>query len=319
MAEKERKDVYRVKKAHIHFVVTAAVFFVVGFLAGSFLSPPTSTELGASPTPSPTSIQLPQGYYTDAPGVDLSGLTEGQRILALKVMNEEDCPCGCGMSIAECRNEDPQCGTSPGLGARVVSLVKQGKSEDEIKSALGVPTKPTQPTAPVMDVSVDDDPAMGPADAPVTMIVFNCFQCPFSKRHSGTLLQILETYGDKVRIVFRDFPLGFHQYAQKAHEAAECADEQGKFWEYHDKLFENQRALDVASLKQYASDIGLNTAQFNDCLDTGKYASEVQKDMQDGQSYGVRGTPATFVNGRMISGAQPFSAFKAVIDAELEG
>jgi len=116
-------------------------------------------------------------------------------------------------------------------------------------------------------------------------------------------------------LVVRDFPLSsIHPYAQKAAEATECADDQGKFWEYHDLVFANQSAIDVDSLKGYAAELDLDTATFNDCLDEGKQSSEVEKDSQDAQSYGVTGTPAFFINGQLVSGAQPFAAFQQVID-----
>jgi protein-disulfide isomerase len=140
----------------------------------------------------------------------------------------------------------------------------------------------------------------------------------------------MQTYGDEIRFVYRDFPLtSLHQYAEKAAEASECADDQGKFWEYHDLLFANQSALDVDSLKSYAAQLGLDTAKFNDCLDSGKQTSEVQKDAADAQAAGATGTPAFFVNGLLVSGALPFEdytdqsgaaqpGFKSIIDAALE-
>lgn len=109
----------------------------------------------------------------------------------------------------------------------------------------------------------------------------------------------------------------FHENAQKAAEASECADEQGKFWEYHDTIFENQNLIDISSLKKYAADLGLNTAEFDSCLDSGEMASEVQKDFKDGQSYGVQGTPAFFINGIPISGAQPYEVFEQAIESQL--
>jgi protein-disulfide isomerase len=120
--------------------------------------------------------------------------------------------------------------------------------------------------------------------------------------------------------VYRDFPLNsIHPFAQKAAEATECADDQGKFWEYHDLVFENQTAIDVDSLKSYAAELGLDTATFDDCLDEGKQSSEVEKDSEDAQAAGVTGTPAFFINGEFVSGAQPFSVFQQVIDAALAG
>jgi protein-disulfide isomerase len=173
----------------------------------------------------------------------------------------------------------------------------------------------------VENVSVDDDPSWGPEDAPVTIVEFSDFQCPYCARFvTQTYPQIKQQYEGKVRFVFRDFPLTqIHENAQNAAEAAGCANEQGKFWEYHDMLFTNQSALDVASLKSYASQLGLDSATFDQCLDSGKYAEEIQKDLQDGNQYGVQGTPSFFVNGLLVSGAQPFSVFQAVIDAALEG
>ena len=171
-----------------------------------------------------------------------------------------------------------------------------------------------------IDVSVDDDPVDGSADAPVTIVEFSDFQCPYCGTfYSTTLPLIRKDYVEtgKVKMVYRDFPLSsIHANAQKAAEASECADEQGKFWEYHDTLFEKQ-TLDIASLKQHAVDLGLDADQFNECLDSGKMATEVQKDLADGTLYGVKGTPAFFINGILISGAQPYSTFKQIIDKEL--
>jgi len=166
-------------------------------------------------------------------------------------------------------------------------------------------------------VSLDDDPRVGSENANVRIVLFSDFDCPYSSRAVPLIEQIREAYGDEVIIAFRDFPLDFHPTAQKAAEAAECADEQGKFWEYHDKLFETQGAHEVASLKGYAEELGLDTAAFDSCLDSGIMAEEVKTDMADGQSVGVSGTPTFFVNGEIVVGAQPFDTFKEQIDAAL--
>jgi len=175
------------------------------------------------------------------------------------------------------------------------------------------------PTPGIIEVSADDDPAIGPEDAPVLIVEFSDFQCSYCARFATeTLGQILDTYGDQVRFVYRDFPLtSIHPHAQKAAEATQCAHEQGKYWEYSDLLFQNQQALDVDSLKGYAQQLGLDTDVFNECLDSGQYASEIQKDLTEGQSYGVTGTPTFFINGRLLRGAKPFSAFQAMIEEEL--
>ncbi|NIM00224.1 MAG: thioredoxin domain-containing protein [Acidobacteria bacterium] len=128
---------------------------------------------------------------------------------------------------------------------------------------------------------------------------------------------MLETYGDKVQLVFRDFPLSFHNNAQISAEAANCAADQGKFWEYHDKLFENQKALDKDNLIKYAGELELDGAAFAECLESGKYTADVRQDLTDGQAAGVTGTPAFFINGRFLNGAVPYEQFAAIIDEEL--
>jgi len=172
--------------------------------------------------------------------------------------------------------------------------------------------------APRVAVSMGEDPAKGSAAAPITIVEFSDFQCPYCARVNPTIKQVEEKYGDKVRLVFRDFPLvQIHRDAAKAAEAGECAHEQGKFWEMHDKLFANQSKLQVEAMKQTATEIGLDAAKFNQCMDSSKYAAEVQKDVDEGSRYGVTGTPAFFINGRMLSGAQPLEAFTEMIDEEL--
>jgi protein-disulfide isomerase len=172
---------------------------------------------------------------------------------------------------------------------------------------------------PRVAVSLGDDPVKGPATAPITIVEFSDFQCPYCSRVNPTLKQVEDKYGDKLRVIFRDFPLvQIHKDASKAAEAGACANDQGKFWEMHDKLFADQSKLQVEGLKQTATQIaGLDAAAFNQCLDSGKYATEWQKDVEDGTSYGVTGTPAFFINGRLLSGAQPFEAFTTLIDEEL--
>jgi len=178
---------------------------------------------------------------------------------------------------------------------------------------------PEQPVK--IEVSADDDSVKGNKDAPITIIEFSDFQCPFcGKFFTDTLPELEEKYikTGKAKLVYRDFPLEFHPFAQKAAEASECAHEQDKYWEYHNKLFENQNALDINSLKQYAKDLSLNTAKFNDCLDSGKMSAEVQKDFADGRKYGVSGTPTFYVNGIQLVGAHPFETFDALIKQQLQ-
>jgi protein-disulfide isomerase len=187
---------------------------------------------------------------------------------------------------------------------------------DELKAKYGVKT--SLPTPPVQRKEVEAvGPAKGPANAKVTIVEFSDFECPYCSRAIVTVDEVVKKYGDKVRLVFRQFPLPFHEHAGKAAEAALCAGEQGKFWEMHDKLFANQRALEVEQLSGYAKDIGVDQAKFDECLKSGKMAATIKKDTEAGKAVGVTGTPAFFINGRMLSGAQPLDAFTEIIDSEL--
>ena len=171
-----------------------------------------------------------------------------------------------------------------------------------------------------VNVEIGDSPVLGSKTAKVTIVEFSDYECPFCGRHfEQTYPQLKKDYIDtgKVQLVFKDFPLSFHPQAQKAAESARCAGEQGKYWEMHDKLFSNQQSLSVENEKKWAKELGLNTAKFDSCLDSGKYASAVQADSNYGQSIGVSGTPAFFINGKKLVGAQPYSSFQAAINAEL--
>lgn len=166
---------------------------------------------------------------------------------------------------------------------------------------------------------VDDDPALGPENAPVTIIEFSDFNCGFCGRFATeTLKQITDTYGDQVRIVYRDLPIIGGQESVNSAVAAECAAEQGKFWEYHNLLFENAQARGRDAYVAFAQELGLDTAAYSTCLDDPAMLEEVRLDFIDGQSLDITGTPHFIVNNRKVSGAQPFDVFQAIINAELE-
>jgi protein-disulfide isomerase len=171
---------------------------------------------------------------------------------------------------------------------------------------------------PLADVPpvTSDDHIKGSANAKVTLIEYTDFECPYCFNHKGTTDQIIQDYGDQVRVVFRHYPLSFHANAEKAAEASECAAEQGKFWEMYDKIFAANEAgtMGVEKWKEEAKNLGLNTKKFNECLDSGKYASEIAAEEEAGLAAGVDGTPATFVNGELVSGAVPYEQFKQIIE-----
>ena len=178
--------------------------------------------------------------------------------------------------------------------------------------------QPTQAPAKVDFKITSSDHVRGAKNAKVTLVEFSDFECPFCGRHAPTMDKILKDYAGKVRLVFKHFPLSFHQQAMLAANASECASEQGKFWEMHDKIFANQDNLSAADYSAWAKELGLNMSQFDGCLSSNKYQARIQSDMQLGSQSGVDGTPATFVNGQLLSGAQPYESFKTLIDAELK-
>jgi protein-disulfide isomerase len=163
-------------------------------------------------------------------------------------------------------------------------------------------------------------PTLGKTNAPVTLVEFSDFQCPYCQAAAPTLKQVAEKFGDKVQIVYRQFPIvSLHPYAPKAAEASLCANEQGKFWELHDAMFSNQQKLSVSDLKQTARRLGIDGKKFDACLDAGRYVEQVQNDMKEGQRVGVTGTPAMFINGTAVDGGSvPFSVLESAIQKELD-
>jgi protein-disulfide isomerase len=193
----------------------------------------------------------------------------------------------------------------------------QQKARSEYFKTLEAKYKVDMKMEPIRVEVAATGPAKGPATAPVTIVEFSDFQCPFCSRLTPTIAEVEKKYGDKVRIVFRQYPLPFHQNAQKAAEASLCAQDQGKFWEMHDAMFGNQAALGVDQLKAKAAELGMNADKFNKCVDSGEKAAAIQADQKAGSAAGVNGTPALFVNGRFINGAVPLDQITTVVDDEL--
>lgn len=171
--------------------------------------------------------------------------------------------------------------------------------------------------APRQEVAAAGRPTKGPANAPIEIIEFSDFQCPFCLSAFPTVQQVMKDYAGKIKFTYRHYPLPNHPAARPAAEASACAGEQNKFWEFHDRLFSNQNKLTAADLKQHATDLGLNVTDFTACVESHRYAKQIDEDLAAGNTVGVNGTPAFFVNGRILSGAQPYAVFKRVIDEEL--
>lgn len=189
---------------------------------------------------------------------------------------------------------------------------------DSLRSKAKVVVTLKPPPVFRAEVSTNGAPSKGPVKAAVTIVKFEDFYCPFCKRAQATLSQLLDRYGKKMRLVHRDFPIdSLHPEARRAHEAARCAGEQGKFWQFHDVLYLNAPKAGPDALKTYAKTVGLKLATFERCLAEGKYKNAVQKDVEEASRLGLTGTPAFFINGRLISGAQPLDSFASIIDDEL--
>ncbi len=198
-----------------------------------------------------------------------------------------------------------------GQGA-MVEYYENLKKEQNIETLL----PPYEPPKVAVDAT---GPSKGPASAPVTIVEFSDFECPFCVRAEPTVKALLAKYPDKIKLVYRDFPLPMHTHAPKAAEAAHCAGDQGKYWEMHEKLFAANGKLEVPDLKAAAREVpGIDGAKFDRCLDSGEKASLVEKNRKAGDDVGVSGTPAFFINGRALSGAQPLEAFTAIVEQELK-
>jgi protein-disulfide isomerase len=206
------------------------------------------------------------------------------------------------------------------------ALVKGGVRPSEVYARViekGVDAPPARPAPAqqelaVQKVEVGNAPARGPANAPVTVVAFSDFECPFCSRAVPTLKALEEEYGGKLRVAFKHQPLSNHPNAKLAAAASLAAHEQGKFWEMHDLMFANQRQLDRASLEGYAKQLGLNEARFKAALDSGKFDAQVAADASEGARIGATGTPTFFINGRPLVGALPIDQFRRVIDEELK-
>jgi len=218
----------------------------------------------------------------------------------------------------------PQGQSFADLLPRIKQAVKQqklrdgmGKMLEGLKEKHHVTVALEPPELPRIEVEAKG-PARGPAAAPVTIVEFSDFQCPFCGREFPVIEKLMKEYDGKVRLVFRHFPLDFHPFAEKAAEAGACAADQGKFWELHDKMFSNQQKLAVDDLKGYAKSVGIDSTKFDKCLDSGEKKPQVDDDQKAGAAAGVNGTPAFFINGIFINGAQPYEQIKQTVDRELK-
>jgi protein-disulfide isomerase len=222
------------------------------------------------------------------------------------------------------QNKERISGEFAQVKAQIIQYLQESKDQEatlayagQLRRAATVQINLTAPDSPVFSIATDDQPTKGSAKALVTIVAFTDFECPSCARQHPVLDRIVTEFGDRVRLVVRDFPLSQHANARKAAEAAEAAREQGKYWEYSSVLFRNQSALGVDKLRQYAAELGLDRARFDASLDSGKFAEKVQRDIVDGRKLGINGTPTLYINGKRVSD-NSYESVKSAIELALK-
>lgn len=256
------------------------------------------------------------------PGVDFSGLSPAQKATALKLLRDRDCSCGCNMKVAECRIADPSCSYSTGLAQTIVDAIKQGKTETQALAAAAASkwahTQPTRLLEDPVSIPVSGAPYIGPQNAPITLVEFSDFQCPYCVAAFPEIKAILKNYPTQVKLIFKEYPLEIHSQADLAAAAAIAAHKQGKFWAMHDAMFLHHDDLSRKSILVLAKNAGLDMDRFETDIDSTEVRETVVRDVQDGDRAGVEGTPTIFVNGQRYNGAILLAALKPVLDAELK-
>ncbi len=255
------------------------------------------------------------------PGVDFSHLSAAQKTSVLKVLRSEGCSCGCNMRLAECRMVDPSCSYSTGMAAAVVDAVLHGKTEEEAKAAAiaskwGHIQQPKLLDDPVK-IPVAGSPSTGPANAPITIVEFSDFQCPYCVAAVPEIRALLKAYPSQVKLIFKQYPLEMHAHADLAAAAAIAAQKQGQFWAMHDALFAHHDDLSRATILSLAATNGLDMKRFQEDLDSSAVRETVVRDVQDGDHAGVEGTPTIFINGQRYNGPIDVASLKPVFQAEL--
>ena len=259
---------------------------------------------------------------TNLAGVDFSGLTPARKTHALNALRTQDCACGCGMKVAECRVKDPSCSFSRGLASVTVGAIKAGKTETAAIAESKASKFGSRPAPKLLEDPVPiptlGSPVMGLANAPITLVEFSDFQCPYCSKAVAQINATLKAYPNDVRLIFKQYPLDSHPEAANSAAASLAAHRQGKFWPMHDVMFANRPKLSRQSILTWAKDIGLDMKRFTADLDSDAIRKTVLRDRSDGDKAGVEGTPTVFLNGQRYHGDLAPDAIKPVIELELK-
>lgn len=257
---------------------------------------------------------------TALPGVDFTGLTTAQKTEVLQVLREMECPCGCPMQLAQCRVEDPACGTSKTLANEAVAAAKAGKNVRKTLEASPLVKQAANRNRPLLDpvaINIDGAPSRGPQNARITLVEFSDFQCPYCIKAVGHLEAALKTFPKDVRLVYKQFPLNTHGQARLAAQASLAAHQQGKFWPMHDRLYLQARQINRMNILNWANDLGLDMPKFVAALDSAAVKAQVERDIAEGDRIGVQGTPSVFVNGKKYQGPLDPEKFLPLLTQEL--
>ena len=260
---------------------------------------------------------------TTLPAVDLTGMAASKVATALRLLRDYDCTCGCGMKVAECRVKDPGCAYSKGISAALVGALKSGKKDSEALAAARASKFGTAPAPPKLlgdpiAISIAGSPSTGPQNAPVTLVEWSDFQCPYCYKGAAQLSAVLKAFPTQVKLVFREYPLESHSQAALAAAAAIAAHKQGKFWPLHDAMFAHRQDLSKEAITAMAAKAGLDMKRFQADWPAKETLNTVLHDIQDGDKAGVEGTPTVFINGQHYNGSLELEPMRAVIEAELK-
>jgi protein-disulfide isomerase len=256
------------------------------------------------------------------PGLDFNGLTSAQKATVLKILREHDCSCGCGMKMAQCRVQDPNCSYSKGLAGEIIQAIKTGKTDTEAVAAASASKWAHVQQPKLLDdpiaIPVGGAPSTGPQNASITLVEFSDFQCPYCAAAAPELAAVLKAYPTQVKLIFKQYPLETHSQAALAAAAAVAAHKQGKFWPMYDAMFAAHDDLSRDNLVALAQKNGLDVKRFQADLDSTEVKEAITRDVQDGDRAGVSGTPTLFIDGQRYNGPIALESLKPVLDAELK-
>ena len=260
---------------------------------------------------------------TTLPAVDFTGMAAAKAATALRLLRAYDCTCGCGMKVAECRIKDPSCAYSKGIATALVGAIRSGNNDADALAAAKASKFGTAPAPPKLleapvPISIAGSPVKGPQDAPVTLVEWSDFQCPYCYKGAAQLDAVLKAFPTQVKLVFRQYPLESHSQAALAAAASLAAHKQGKFWPLHDAMFAHRQDLSRQSITALAAQTGMDMKRFMADWQAKETLNAVMRDMQDGDQAGVEGTPTVFIDGQHYNGSLELEPMRTVIQAELK-